>query len=113
VKDDPTAVRLDLKTNCLSITWADGHESAYDGGYLRMICPCAMCRGHAPGEVEPPTWEACKDTRATNVTLVGSYALRIDLSDGHGTGIYSFAWLRERCPCCVGGDLGPTGRPCA
>ena len=30
---------------------------------------------------------------------VGHYAVRFDFSDGHGTGIYSFEYLRRVCPC--------------
>jgi len=30
--------------------------------------------------------------------LVGNYALRIDWSDDHGSGIYSFEYLREISP---------------
>jgi len=30
---------------------------------------------------------------------VGSYAIRIDWSDGHKTGIYSFDHFRRICPC--------------
>lgn len=92
---NPTRIRLDLPTNQLAITWQDGHESTYDGAYLRWICPCAMCRGHAPGEVEPPTWEACQDVRMKHATAVGAYALRLDFTDGHDTGIYSWRLLRE------------------
>ena len=33
------------------------------------------------------------------VEPVGNYAIRIDWSDGHNTGIYSFDHLREICPC--------------
>jgi len=32
---------------------------------------------------------------ATTAELVGNYALRIDWSDQHGTGIYSFDYLRQ------------------
>jgi DUF971 family protein len=34
-----------------------------------------------------------------NVEQVGAYAIRIDWSDGHNTGIYSFDHLRRICPC--------------
>ena len=39
------------------------------------------------------------------VQEVGAYAVRIDWSDGHNTGIYSFRHLRKICPCesCVVG----------
>jgi DUF971 family protein len=30
---------------------------------------------------------------------VGHYAIQLDFSDGHSTGIFSFDHLREICPC--------------
>lgn len=36
-------------------------------------------------------------------TLVGNYALRIEWSDGHDSGIYSFDYLRE-----IGAELPTT-----
>jgi DUF971 family protein len=33
------------------------------------------------------------------VGLVGQYAVHFDFSDNHGTGIYSFEYLRELCRC--------------
>jgi DUF971 family protein len=30
---------------------------------------------------------------------VGNYAIRIDWSDGHKTGIYSYEHFRRICPC--------------
>jgi DUF971 family protein len=32
---------------------------------------------------------------ARGAELVGNYAMRIDFSDGHSTGIYTFEFLRE------------------
>ena len=34
-----------------------------------------------------------------NVEPVGGYAIRVDWSDGHGSGIYSFDYLRSICSC--------------
>ena len=31
--------------------------------------------------------------------LVGRYALQMYWSDGHSTGIYTFDYLRDLCPC--------------
>ena len=36
---------------------------------------------------------------AKGANAVGNYALQIQFSDGHATGIYSFEHLREICPC--------------
>jgi len=33
------------------------------------------------------------------VEEVGHYAFRIDWSDGHNTGIYTYEHLRKICPC--------------
>ena len=33
------------------------------------------------------------------VHLVGAYAVRIDWSDGHGAGIYTYEFLLAHCPC--------------
>ena len=33
--------------------------------------------------------------RVTSAQLVGNYALKLAWSDGHGSGIYSFRYLRE------------------
>jgi len=33
------------------------------------------------------------------VALVGTYGLRVQWSDGHGTGIYTFERLLATCPC--------------
>jgi DUF971 family protein len=34
-----------------------------------------------------------------NIEPIGAYAMKIDWSDGHSTGIYSFDYLRRICPC--------------
>ena len=106
----PTAIRLDVAENLLHVTWQDGHQSSYDGGYIRFLCPCAGCRGHGPGQVPEPAWADCKDVRMRHVEAVGSYALKFVLTDAHATGIYSYDLLRKSCPSEVEG-VGETGRP--
>jgi DUF971 family protein len=105
-REVPRRLSLDLKAQRLRVTWHDGHESGYDAGYLRFICPCAGCRGHAPGQVEPPAWDHVKDVRIADAAQVGGYALQFTFSDGHSTGIYAYDRLREACPCpaCGGPD---------
>jgi DUF971 family protein len=39
------------------------------------------------------------DIRPLSVALVGTYGLRVQWSDGHGTGIYTFERLLASCPC--------------
>ncbi len=98
-RDIPAKLGLDLKAQRLRVTWHDGHESEYSAAYLRFVCPCAGCRGHAPGQVVPPSWEQVKDVQVTDASPVGGYGLQFSFSDGHSSGIYSFDRLRDACPC--------------
>lgn len=49
-----------------------------------------------------------QDVEARSIELVGGYAIRIDWSDGHSTGIYPYEQLAALCPCaaCRGTDAG-------
>jgi DUF971 family protein len=40
-----------------------------------------------------------EDVRPLSLALVGAYGLRVQWSDGHGTGIYTFERLLASCPC--------------
>jgi DUF971 family protein len=87
----------------LEITWADGSTSVYPIGYLRSHCPCASCRmvreqaqpksrlNILPGNYSAPL-------SVLGAEMVGNYALRINWSDNHSSGIYSFDYLREIAP---------------
>jgi DUF971 family protein len=81
----------------LRLTWSDGHAAEYDYDYLRGFCPCAGCQGHSGFKIRfhPPAQPV---TPAT-IKPVGNYAISILWSDGHGTGIYRFDFLRQICPC--------------
>lgn len=109
LRETPRRLALDLTAQRLTVEWHDGHRSEYDAGYLRFVCPCAGCRGHAPGEVVPPSWAQSKDVRVVGGTGVGGYAIQLSFSDGHATGIYSFDRLRDACPCPACGGGAPRG----
>ena len=101
----PDEVALDLNKRILQVKWMDAHVSQYDFDYLRRKCPCAECRPwtHGVGLVgETP--DKVKNARGDiaspqDVQFVGAYALNIHFADGHGAGIYTWAYLREICPC--------------
>ena len=96
------------KSKGITIDWKDGHRSQYTLAYLRDECPCATCTGahgtepqksdysKKPNELFPMYKPTLKMLR---VEEVGNYAVRIEWSDGHNTGIYSFDHFRKICPC--------------
>lgn len=89
----PTAIgQKDART--LAITWADGATSALDVRRLRLACACAQCvdEWSGAGRLDPQTVPA--DIRPLRIETVGRYALQIEWSDGHSSGIYPFRRLR-------------------
>ena len=108
----PSQVEVSLSGG-VSIVWKDGHASRYTIAALRAACPCATCCDlHGDGkryETEKPEKAGApspvlpmyKPTGATltDVKPVGRYALQFSFSDGHNTGIYTWEYLRQLCPC--------------
>lgn len=97
----------------LHIEWQQGgHAGFFPARPLRLACPCAACVEEMTGRplLDPAAVPA--DVRPRTVALVGAYGVRIDWSDGHGTGIYTFERLLAACPCpaCVAARAGNAPR---
>ena len=97
----PLRIHADREGRILQIEWADGHSTTYDFEQLRWLCPCAYCRGEAglPGWLDSAPTLSTEQTRLVDIALVGQYAVAPTWGDGHHTGYYTFAALREHCPC--------------
>lgn len=98
----PTDIKLVRAENRLSITWKDGTVSTYDTTLLRKNCPCATCNAERQQQSETKELFPIlkKDPgkgppQVTGARLVGNYALHIQWSDGHDTGIFDFRLLRS------------------
>ena len=109
---DPRKKPAEVKVHVTSgegvaIRWSDGHESRYTFPYLRDHCPCATCNDEREKEAQEkakgrsgPVLPMYKPrVTARKASAVGNYAIQIDFSDAHATGIFSFGCLREMCPC--------------
>lgn len=112
----PPPKKLDLKKDRgLTIEWADGTTSYYTIAYLRKFSPSADARqlreemAQNPLTVLPPGFASAGTLTATGAEMVGNYALRIDFSDGHNTGIYSWDYLREIDPALAAARTSPPG----
>jgi len=102
-----TPLKLDLKKDqALEVQWRDGRQCRYSISYLRSMCPCAQCRAMRDEQktakkklsltILPGNYAGA--LTATSAAMVGNYALKIQFSDGHDSGIFSFGYLREICP---------------
>ena len=82
----------------LAIQWDDGSESYLPLDFLRRACPCAACGGEPDvlGRIERPNVNYTAESFALHGwNLVGGYAVQPRWGDGHGTGIYSYQYLRR------------------
>lgn len=79
----------------LRILWPDGPEVTIPAVRLRDLCPCAGCVEEGTGRkiLDPATIPA--DIRPVEIHAVGNYAIQIQWSDGHSTGIYTWQVLRD------------------
>ncbi len=89
---NPVEVRNDRENGRVIIKWDDDLRLQYPLDDLRNACPCAECRGHSPGEVEPPQ---VSGVALLKIEEVGAYALRFSWSDGHQTGLYTWTYLEK------------------
>jgi DUF971 family protein len=79
----------------VSIKWSDDTETKYSAVRLRRSCPCAGCINEWTGEKMLDDEKVADDLTFSNVSIVGRYALSFNFSDGHETGIFSFAYLQK------------------
>jgi len=98
----PTKLAL-KKDSDLSVTWPDGTVSVYPIAYLRSRCPCATCKTLRESQQKSrltvlPTSFVSGPITVVKAEMVGNYAIQIGWSDNHGSGIYSFSYLREIAP---------------
>lgn len=95
----PLPQRIHRDDREIVITWAEDHVAHYPARELRLQCHCAVCREELTGRLLLNPATVPQDVRPLSITLVGSYAIRIEWSDGHGTGIYTYEYLLAICPC--------------
>lgn len=79
----------------VSIKWSDDAETRYSASMLRRSCPCAGCINEWTGEKMLDDAKVPEDISFSHISIVGRYALNFHFSDGHDTGIFSFALLRK------------------
>lgn len=83
-----------------------GHQAWFPARALRLACPCAACVDEMSSRplLNPASVPA--DVRPVSLGLAGAYGLKVQWSDGHGTGIYTFERLLASCPCeaCTSGS---------
>ncbi|MFC3530647.1 gamma-butyrobetaine hydroxylase-like domain-containing protein [Vogesella facilis] len=89
----PLEIKLHAVSQQLEISYDDGASFRLAAEYLRVYSPSAEVRGHGVGQEVLQVGK--KNVAITALEPVGHYALKIVFSDGHDSGLYSWAYLYE------------------
>ena len=87
----PTEIKLHTKSKTLDIAFSDGKAFQFPCEFLRVFSPSAEVSGHGPGQEVLQTGK--KMVNITKIEPVGNYAIQLNFTDGHNTGLYSWDLL--------------------
>lgn len=87
----PTDIKLHQVSRVLDVTFDDGNRFELPCEYLRVFSPSASVRGHGPGQ---ETLQVGKElVSIEKIEPIGNYAIKPYFSDGHDTGLFTWAEL--------------------
>ena len=89
----PTALTVHQASRVLEIHFSDGAQFRIPFELLRVYSPSAEVQGHGPGQETLQTGK--REVVVTDIAAVGHYAVQPRFSDGHESGIFSWAYLYE------------------
>src|SRR5437763_8846619 len=89
----PQAITLHGASRVLEVGFSDGSTYRIPFELMRVYSPSAEVQGHGPGQEVLQTGK--REVQITEIATVGHYALQPRFSDGHDTGIFSWAYLYE------------------
>ncbi len=89
---------LEIVGNGIAVIWPDGREDFLTGEFLRERSPSAENMGEV--DILGQKWggdgpRVFPGVSVTQWQKVGNYAVSFEFSDGHKTGIFSWAYLRK------------------
>jgi DUF971 family protein len=87
----PTEIKLHQESRGMEIVFSDGSRFELSYELLRVYSPSAEVQGHGPGQEVLQVGKRAVDI--VSLDPVGNYAVQPTFSDGHDTGIYSWAHL--------------------
>ena len=89
----PTELEVADHGRVLKISFDNGDSHNLPAELLRVESPSAEVKGHGPGQEQLVFGKRL--VSITKIDPVGSYAARINFSDGHSTGLYTWIYLHK------------------
>src|SRR4051794_32437175 len=79
------------------LAWSSGERFVLPFKEVRYQCPCAGCVDEHTGQRTLKKDAIAADIHPESVQLIGRYAIQINWSDRHDTGMYHFDRLYDLC----------------
>lgn len=98
MSEPPVDIKARQADGVLELVWQESAEAVrLPYRHLRAECPCAACKDEWTGAriLDPATIDP--NIKIGDMELVGSYALKIVWSDGHGSGLFTWENLLKIC----------------
>ncbi|WP_312304946.1 DUF971 domain-containing protein [Pulveribacter sp.] len=89
----PQAITVHERSRVLEVAFSDGAVFRIPFELMRVYSPSAEVQGHGPGQEVLQTGK--RDVALVGLEPVGHYAVRPAFSDGHDSGIFTWAYLYE------------------
>ena len=89
----PTDIKLHQVSGVLELCYEDGTAYHLPAEFLRVHSPSAEVQGHS--KEQAVLQHGKKMVKIADIIPQGHYAIKIDFSDGHDSGIYSWEYLAE------------------
>ncbi len=87
----PSEIRVTNKGKLLFVTFDDNRSYEFTSELLRVESPSAEVQGHSADEKR--TIGGKVGVTILSVEPVGNYAVKINFSDGHDTGLYTWDYF--------------------
>ena len=87
----PQSITVHGQSRQLELVFSDGAAFRLPFELLRVYSPSAEVMGHAPGQEVLQTGK--RNVEIADIEPVGNYAVKLQFSDGHDSGIYSWDYL--------------------
>ena len=91
----PRHLQLHQKSRILEIVYDERESYNLPCEFLRVYSPSAEVRGHGAEQVKLVVGKS--QVNIAEIKPVGHYAVQLVFSDGHDSGIYSWAYLYTLC----------------
>ena len=89
----PQDITVHAQSRVLELAFSDGAHFRLPFELLRVYSPSAEVMGHGPGQ---EVLQTCKrGVEIEDIAAIGNYAIQPRFSDGHESGIYTWAYLYD------------------